>query len=114
MMQVLVCGSRIFRDYHKMKRVLDMLPKAPTEILHGDAKGADEQAATYAKLNDIPAREFKSDWHRYGRAAGPMRNLRMLKERPDLVVAFPIGDSRGTQSTIKYAKARNIPVSVIR
>jgi hypothetical protein len=31
-----------------------------------------------------------ADWKRFGRAAGPMRNERMLKEgRPDLVIAFP-------------------------
>ena len=113
-MRILVCGSRVLRDYSKVARALDLLPGPITEILHGDAKGADEHAATYAMLHGIPARQFDADWHRYGKAAGPMRNIRMLNERPDMVIAFPIGDSRGTRNTIKYAMIRNIPVSIIR
>ena len=43
---------------------------------------------------------------KYGRAAGPLRNEKMV-ECADLVVAFWDGRSRGTKSLIKYAQSRN-------
>ena len=40
---------------------------------------------------DIKRWEFKADWKKYGPAAGPIRNQRMLDWGPDLVVAFAEG-----------------------
>lgn len=42
------------------------------------------------------------------------RNLAMLDEKPDLVIAFQINGSAGTQHTIDQARKRGIPVEVHR
>lgn len=56
-----------------------------------------------------PVRAFPADWHRDGKAAGPIRNRRMLLEgMPDLVVAFPGG--RGTADMVRRARAAGIEV----
>lgn len=48
-----------------------------------------------------------------GKAAGPIRNQRMLDEgKPDLVVAFPGG--RGTADMVRRAKAAGVPVRLNR
>ena len=55
--------------------------------------------------NGVVVEEFKADWDKFGRAAGPIRNAQMLREgKPDLVVAFPGG--RGTANMVAQAKAR--------
>ncbi len=52
-----------------------------------------------------------ADWTTHGRAAGPIRNARMLAEyHPDLVIAFPGG--RGTLDMV--SKAERAGVAVIR
>ncbi len=107
---VLVCGSRTWTDRHA---ILDaLLCRAPREVIHGAAPGADRIAADIARLYLINARAFPADWAKHGKRAGILRNLAMLDERPDLVIAFQRGGSRGTQHTIDEARRRGIPVEV--
>lgn len=50
-----------------------------------------------------------ADWKKHGKAAGPIRNQSMLTEhKPDLVIAFPLGESKGTRDMIRKAKAAGI------
>jgi hypothetical protein len=58
-------------------------------------------------------RVFPADWERYKRRAGIIRNLEMLDQEPDLVIAFWDGKSRGTAHTIGEARRRGIPVEVV-
>jgi len=107
---VLVCGSR---DWTDRGAILDaLLTRAPREVIHGAAPGADRIAADIARLYLISARAFPAAWDRYGRRAGILRNLAMLDERPGLVLAFQRGGSRGTQHTIDEARRRGILVEV--
>lgn len=107
-MRVLVCGGR---DYNDQKRVSNILTGiGPTAIIHGNASGADECADRWALANEIPVLPFAADWGRFGKAAGPLRNQKMLDDgKPDLVVAFPGG--RGTADMV--AKARKSGVLVM-
>lgn len=80
-------------------RVMDELHQGYKEIgtpitciIHGNASGADALAAQWAKLNLVPIESYPADWGTYGKAAGPLRNKRMLVEgRPDVAVACPGG-----------------------
>lgn len=50
-----------------------------------------------------------ADWSKYGKAAGPMRNQKMLDEyKPDLVVALPGG--RGTADMVSRARVAGVEV----
>ena len=42
--------------------------------------------------------------------AGPKRNKQMVDSKPDIVLAFPLGESKGTRGTMKMALAAVIPV----
>lgn len=115
MTTVLVCGGR---DYHKRHKVFEELDKAHallpiTLIIHGDAKGADLLADAWALSRGIPRRAYPADWNKNGRAAGPIRNQRMLAEgRPDRVIAFPGG--KGTADMVGRALKAGLPVLQIR
>jgi predicted Rossmann-fold nucleotide-binding protein len=109
-MKVLVCGSR---DYPSSPEVYYQLGKLKARgisaVITGGAKGADEFAHYWATRNGIEVIQFKADWQKHGRAAGPIRNQQMLDEgRPDLVVAFAGG--RGTADMIRRAEAAGIPI----
>ena len=53
---------------------------------------------------------YPADWSAYGKFAGPKRNKQMVDSKPDIVLAFPLGESKGTRGTMKMALAAGIPV----
>jgi hypothetical protein len=110
---VLVCGSRDWVDWWAIAvRLAGLGEPGDVVILHGDARGADRIARAAGLLYGFDVRAFPADWAGHGRRAGILRNLEMLDERPDLVIAFQTNNSRGTQHTINEARRRGIPVEV--
>jgi len=111
----LICGGRSYDGpVHKM---LDLIVKRaflgdhpfPSRVIHGGARGVDHLASTWAGVNGFDAREYSADWEAHGRAAGPIRNQRMIDEgKPDLVIAFPGG--RGTADMVRRARAAGVEV----
>lgn len=115
MTRVLVCGGRDFADFDLVCRTLSewaarasgQSPEEDIVIVHGGALGADTLAERWASENWLPTEIYHADWERHGKAAGPIRNQRMIDEgKPNLVVAFPGG--RGTADMIRRAKAAGI------
>lgn len=109
-MRVLVCGGRDYYDRAFLWGYLDHLgPPEVSAIISGMATGADTLAARWGKQLGIPVYEFHADWNKHKRAAGPIRNQRMLDEgKPDLVIAFPGG--RGTADMVRRARAAGVRV----
>ncbi|BBU58525.1 hypothetical protein KU6B_47900 [Mameliella alba] len=111
-MRVLICGSR-----EPSSQTCDAVWNWVMEncgegdvVIHGACRGVDEQAMIAAQtLPGVKHLPFEADWHTHGRAAGPIRNRRMIEEgKPDLVVAFPGG--RGTANMVNQARAAGIEV----
>lgn len=114
-MRVLVCGGRRYSDALTLGSWLGGIQRdhGITEIIEGGASGADFLAREYAIFQNIPFRTFAADWNTQGRAAGPIRNLRMLEEgKPDIVVAFPGGN--GTANMIEQARAAGVKVLEVK
>lgn len=142
---LLVTGSRMLPADGYLPRTLDRLsaeidddlmllhgqcdPRHPTThrvirwdraescSLHPDRLlGADWQAHRWAASTGVPEDPYPADWDRFGRAAGPLRNQRMVDVldgvRWRLVVAFPAGSSAGTMDCVRRPKAAGIPVRV--
>lgn len=113
-MRVLVCGGRDYSDYGKVNRTLRGLWLSPERdvIIYGGASGADRLAREWAEEHFIASQCFQADWTKHGKAAGPLRNQKMLDEgKPDLVVAFPGGN--GTADMVRRAKQAGVPVMEI-
>lgn len=113
-MILLVCGGRAYSDRAAVYAALDRAHahRPITLLVHGGASGADSLSAEWARERGVRCRAFtisKHEWRVHGRAAGPMRNARMLAEaRPDGVVAFPGG--AGTADMVRQARAAGVPV----
>ena len=110
--RVIVCGSRRWADRDMIRRAL--VEVGATVVIEGEAQGADTIAREIAEELSIPVETYPADWERYGKAAGPKRNARMLAEgRPDIVLAFPLPESNGTLDMVKKARAAGIRVVVL-
>ena len=109
-MKIAVIGSRSFNNYDLLKQKLDTLPQFT--LISGGAKGADTLAERYADEKGYTKIIIKPDWSVYGRAAGVYRNQQMIN-LADEVVAFWSGTSKGTEHSIKMARKKGIPVTVI-
>lgn len=113
--RVVVCGSRQFANPFVVSiAIIDRIRELPAGcvVITGGARGADAMAHDAAKLYGLPVSVMYADWDRHGKRAGIMRNLAMLDEKPDLVIAFWDGRSKGTAHTITEARKRGIPVEV--
>lgn len=110
--RVLVCGGRGYKDYTYLCAALDSLEWERGNfscVIHGAAQGADVLAGQWAKSRGRKVKVFPAEWSKHGKAAGPIRNAKMLEQGlPDLVVAFPGGV--GTADMVARAKAAGVEV----
>lgn len=121
-MVIIACGGRDFAgDAAKRDvcRALDRLNevKGVDLVIHGAARGADSLASWWASSRQVQQEAFEvtsDDWNMYGKAAGHLRNTRMLDFLLDGshgevgIVAFPGG--RGTANMIGQAEKRGVLV----
>lgn len=108
-MVIIVSGSRDWDDAQPIYNKLDELLKEHNSLLivHGNAKGVDSIANTWAKEHHVPVEKFPAEWKKWGKAAGMIRNREMLEVYPNaLVVAFPSPQSIGTYGMLKEAEKR--------
>lgn len=118
-MRILVCGGRDFEDrsavaiaLREFRPVNVVTDVSDAVIIVGGAPGADTLAEEWADVWGVRKRVFLADWKKHGKAAGPIRNQRMIDEgKPDLVIAFKGG--RGTADMVSRAKKAGIPVREI-
>ena len=123
MTRIIIAGSRQFSDYEKMLKTLDELGVHlintidPVEIISGHALGADTLGEKFAKAYNYPLKLFPADWKKYDRAAGPIRNEQMAKYAAEanrgILIAFPIGESKGTRNMIKLAQQYGLEVEIV-
>lgn len=116
LVKMAIIGSRDFLDYDYMVETIDRILEENdwyiSEIVSGGARGADTLAERLAKANDIPVKVFPADWDTYGKRAGFLRNHQII-EYSEVVVAFQINKSKGTQHSIDIAREMNKTVFVI-
>ena len=105
-----VTGSRYWSDYSAVINAIKFI--GPSLIIDGGAKGLDtlsEMAAKELNINNIT---IMANWNEHKKAAGPIRNRKMLSIRPDVVMAFhnDLQNSRGTLDCVRAAIKIKIPI----
>lgn len=121
-MRVLVCGSRTWRHAEVIEARLSTLADEcvargeTLTVIEGGARGADFIAGRWAKyVSDVLWIQFPADWVTHGKAAGPIRNQRMLTDgKPDLVLAYTDKPLKGTGTAdmVRRARKAGLPVEV--
>jgi hypothetical protein len=111
MKRIAVVGSRTFSDYDLLRKTLDGHP--PFVLVSGGAKGADTLAEQYANERFYETIIHLPDKKKYGRGAYHRRN-KLIVHDADEMVAFIIGESRGTTLSLELARKKGIPVTIIK
>lgn len=118
--KILICGSRTITDEQAVFRILDeeLFSDIPRirEIVSGGARGIDHIGEKWAHQHGIGVRLFVPQWEKggvYGRSAGIVRNRQMV-DYADEVIAIWDGQSKGTESTIGFARDQNKLRKVIK
>ncbi len=112
----IIAGGRDLLPDLKYNMWLTLLDQQHTilEVVEGGAYGADEIGKMWALNRCIKVTTFRADWNKYGRGAGPIRNLKMAEYLlaqeglKRLCILFPGG--KGTASMKKIAMERGIDV----
>lgn len=124
-MRVAIVGSRTFNNQDFLDWAIQDSELDITEVVCGEAPGADTVGRLWAEENGIPVVSFPAEWDnleapgavirttRYGKPynarAGHDRNTRMA-EYCDVVLAFWDGKSPGTKHMLSQAKKMRKPV----
>lgn len=131
-MRLLVCGPRNL-DSNAMpalttalrEALLEACPFAPGFVMaHGAARGADflwedALAFTYDRRPELwmPVRRMPAKWDKDGRAAGPIRNQRMLESvQPTYWLAAHWSeepDTPGTADMVRRLREAGVPGKVV-
>ena len=112
---VLVTGSRDHDDPSTVFRELNnahvngmrslVVGDCPTGVVH--------YVRMWANTMGVPYEMVRAEWTRWGKAAGPIRNRRMIDVyKPDACLAFfqPGAGNRGTTDCANYAEAQGVRV----
>ena len=106
--RVLVCGGRNYVDEYMVDLAIWSLDSSNLTIIHGGARGADSLAGQIAEAKGIPVEVHHADWETHGKAAGFIRNQKMLDSGVHMVLAFPGG--AGTEDMKRRAKDAGVLV----
>lgn len=121
-MRVLICGDRNWDDPAPINWLVRGLSEEcqawdnPLTVINGAARGADTLGMKAAEAYEVSHVEFPALWTVEGKAAGVIRNQRMLDEgMPDVVFAFhdSLDKSKGTADMVRRAKKARLPTYVV-
>ena len=98
-MKLLIAGSRSIQNFD----LSAYIPEDTNLIITGGAQGVDVLAEQYADKHKISKLIVRPRYEVYGKAAPILRNQKMV-EISDMVLVIWDGQSKGTKSTIRYAK----------
>lgn len=103
--RIVVSGARDWTSRSRVESSLKRFNSKSCTLIHGDCKGLDKMAGEVAKELGFEVIAFPAQWDKYGRAAGPIRNIEMLKQKPNVIIIFHdnLDKSRGTLSFVKSA-----------
>lgn len=126
---ILVTGGRDRRDYLCIARHLGLAIQDARDaghsnilVIHGGAPGVDAMAEEFVNKTEnslkafgitIRTKVFRPKYKEYPPKQAPiMRNIEMVDLGPDICLAFPAANSRGTLQCIDYAKKSNIKTEI--
>jgi hypothetical protein len=109
-MMIAIVGTRTFTDRERFLKEIEGEVGNQDVIITGDARGTD---ALVKEEFGERAIVFKADWDKENRAAGPIRNQRVV-DAADRVIIYWDGISRGSADVLWKARQKGIPIKIIR
>lgn len=110
-MKIAIVGSRNYPDLKEVAKYVEEQLQDGDVVISGHAFGVDRAAEFAALKRGLKVEVFPADWKKYGKKAGFIRNIDIVKAA-DRVVAFWDGVSKGTGHTIDIATERLKPLEI--
>jgi hypothetical protein len=112
-LKLIIAGSRSITDFGQLLEAISLSPyqSLVTEIVSGNAKGADLLGERLAREQEIQLAVFPARWEELGPGAGFARNKEMAAYS-DALLAVWDSVSRGTSNMIDTMKRMNKPYFV--
>lgn len=117
--KIIVAGGRDFNNYDLLENKLNFYLSNKNNqgyditIISGRANGADYLGEKYAINKGYNIEYYPADWDKYGKSAGYKRNVQMANAA-DACVVFWDGKSKGSEHMINIAKAKNLPLKIVK
>lgn len=115
-MRILVTGSRDWVDesviYDALLEAVENVSEDVVLVSGACPTGADRIAEMFAESQGWTVERHFADWETHGRKAGPIRNSQMVRKGADIVIAFPLGESRGTRGCVKMAEKARLEIKI--
>lgn len=114
--RIIIAGCRNYNNYEEAKEYINFCIsnikfKYDLVFVSGCCRGADMLGEKYAKEYGYKTERYPADWEKYGKSAGPKRNMKMA-EICDFAICFWDGKSEGTKSMINFVKNKNKPIKI--
>lgn len=77
-------------------------------LILGDARGVDTYAREWAEMRKVDHVVLYAIWEKHYKAAGPIRNRKMIDQGPDEAIVFLAPDSKGTANMVKQLEKEGI------
>lgn len=106
-MRVIIAGSRTIKDKVVVAQAIQESKFHITQIVSGGAGGVDHCGKILGNEMGIPVRRILPDWGKYGKAAGPIRNLEMAENADALILVWD-GKSLGSKSMREIALSKKL------
>ena len=110
-MKTIIAGTRKITDPYLLDKIIKQSGFNITTVISGCAKGVDQLGETWADIHDVPVLRFQAQWKKFGRGAGPMRNMEMA-ENADACIVIWDGESNGTKNMISLAKKKGLMLHI--
>lgn len=116
MVGVAVIGSRGFHNYEFFSEKLNYFLQnlSDYKIISGGAVGTDSMARRWAEENRIKIVEYLPEYDKFRPKIAPLKRNHTIVENADIMVAFQMNNSKGTEYTINLAKKKGIPIRIIK
>jgi hypothetical protein len=110
-MKTIIAGSRSITKLFVVSEAIKSSGWAEqiTEVVSGNARGADMLGEMWAMRNSKPIKRFRADWDRYGKKkAGKKRNKEMA-EYGDALILVWTGKSSGSKDMLQQMQELGKP-----
>ena len=110
--KILITGDRSWVDRKMIREILETWLMPGDTLIHGGARGVDRLAGEEAEAMGFAVKSVAALWSQFGRAAGPIRNAKMLTEEPYFVLAVhdDLATSKGTADCVNKARKKGLYV----
>lgn len=113
-MRTIIAGGRDICDIQQVCEAVEQSGFEISEVVSGLAPGVDTVAIDFAKINEIPWKEFPAKWRIdgvYHPEAGFVRNAQMAEYADALVLVWD-GRSKGSANMLETMKKKKKPFYV--